>query len=50
MIEFLRGDVERGFVGILSTSQFISILVAIAGVILLLKQKKQPQMVKENEI
>ena len=50
MIEFLRGDVERGFVGILSTSQFIAILVAIAGVILLLKQKKQPQMVKENEI
>lgn len=33
-IEFLRGDVERGNVGILSTSQFISIILFIIGLIL----------------
>ena len=49
MIEFLRGDVERGFIGFLSTSQMISIVVAIAGVFLLLKQKKETSMIKENE-
>ena len=31
IIEFFRGDLERGSVGVLSTSQFISIFVAIAG-------------------
>ena len=36
VIEFFRGDIERGSVGILSTSQFISIFTAIAGAILLL--------------
>lgn len=49
MIEFLRGDVERGYIGFLSTSQMISIVVAIAGVFLLLKQKKETSMIKENE-
>ena len=34
MIEFFRGDIERGSVGVLSTSQFISIFTAVAGVIL----------------
>lgn len=34
IIEFFRGDLERGSVGILSTSQFISIFVAIAGIAL----------------
>ena len=33
-IEFFRGDLERGNVGTLSTSQFISIFVAIAGIVL----------------
>lgn len=33
-IEFFRGDLERGSVGTLSTSQFISIFVAIAGIVL----------------
>ncbi|MDD6573057.1 MAG: prolipoprotein diacylglyceryl transferase [Thermoflexaceae bacterium] len=36
IIEFFRGDLERGSVGALSTSQFISIFVAIAGIILLI--------------
>ena len=33
-IEFFRGDLLRGSVGTLSTSQFISIFVAIAGAIM----------------
>jgi phosphatidylglycerol:prolipoprotein diacylglycerol transferase len=32
IIEFFRGDLERGTIGILSTSQFISIFLFIAGV------------------
>ncbi|MGN0268646.1 MAG: prolipoprotein diacylglyceryl transferase [Lachnospiraceae bacterium] len=34
ILEFFRGDIERGNVGALSTSQFISIFVAIFGVVL----------------
>ena len=36
VIEFFRGDIERGSVGVLSTSQFISIFTAVAGAVLLL--------------
>lgn len=32
-IEFFRGDLERGSVGILSTSQFISIFIFVVGII-----------------
>ncbi|MBP3543547.1 MAG: prolipoprotein diacylglyceryl transferase [Lachnospiraceae bacterium] len=41
-IEFFRGDLERGNVGALSTSQFISLFVAVAGIalIILLNKKK----------
>ena len=39
MIEFIRGDINRGFVGILSTSQFIALFVFLAGVLLLMKGK-----------
>lgn len=35
VLEFFRGDLERGTVGILSTSQFIGIFTGIAGGILL---------------
>lgn len=35
VLEFFRGDIARGSVGALSTSQFISIFIAIAGVLLL---------------
>ena len=35
IIEFFRGDIERGSVGSFSTSQFISIFTAIAGIIVL---------------
>lgn len=40
MIEFLRGDVERGHIGILSTSQFISLFAAAAGILLILRIRK----------
>jgi len=40
-LEFLRGDVARGFVFFLSTSQFISILVLLACTIALLCSKKR---------
>ena len=39
-IEFFRGDLIRGSIGPLSTSQFISIFVAIAGVIFLMIVRK----------
>ncbi len=34
MIEFLRGDAERGAIGILSTSQFIGLLTMALGIII----------------
>ena len=46
VIEFFRGDIIRGSVGILSTSQFISIFTGIAGIVLLIlvmKRKNQIQ-------
>ena len=45
VIEFYRGDLIRGSVGSLSTSQFISLFVALAGFILLWKSGK-----KKNEL
>lgn len=41
LLEFLRGDDARGFVGVLSTSQLISILILAGGVFLLIKRKKK---------
>ena len=43
IIEFFRGDLERGNVGTLSTSQFISVFVAIVGIamVVLLSKKKE---------
>lgn len=41
VLEFFRGDLERGSVGILSTSQFISIFIGFAGVVLLLLVSKR---------
>ena len=31
-VEFLRGDLERGSIGALSTSQFISIFIVVIGI------------------
>ena len=36
VLEFFRGDTERGSVGILSTSQFIGIFACAAGILILL--------------
>lgn len=41
IIEFYRGDIERGSVGILSTSQFISIFVCIFGIIMMIAAGKK---------
>ena len=45
VIEFFRGDIIRGRVGILSTSKFISIFTGIAGIVLLVlvAKKRSPQ-------
>ena len=43
-IEFVRGDLERGFVGALSTSQFISVFIFLGGIALLVHCLKK----KEN--
>ena len=48
IIEFFRGDLERGNVGTLSTSQFISIFVAIAGIALVLFLSKKEKENKES--
>lgn len=43
VLEFFRGDLERGSVGILSTSQFIGIFIGIAGILLFLfVSRKKP--------
>lgn len=43
VIEFFRGDLERGAVGALSTSQFISIFTVIIGIVMFvfLRRKKE---------
>lgn len=41
IIEFFRGDLERGYVGQLSTSQFISIFVLIAGIAMYIYLRKK---------
>jgi len=44
LLEFLRGDIERGFVisDKISTSQFISILIFIPALILFIRQMRRP--------
>ena len=37
LIEFLRGDLERGSVGVLSTSQFIAVFTGILGIVLFIR-------------
>ena len=41
--EFFRGDLIRGSVGVLSTSQFISLFIGVAGIlILILRSRENP--------
>ena len=44
VLEFFRGDLIRGSVGVLSTSQFISLFAGAAGVIMLLVLKKKKKV------
>jgi phosphatidylglycerol:prolipoprotein diacylglycerol transferase len=50
-VEFLRGDLARGSVGALSTSQFISVFIVVCGVALWLWRGKagtdRPQAMKK---
>ena len=39
VLEFFRGDLARGSVGVLSTSQFISVFTFLAGIVLLIQRK-----------
>lgn len=44
IIEFFRGDEARGFIGPLSTSQFIAIFMCAAGIILLIMNHKKKDL------
>jgi len=50
IIEFFRGDLERGMVGILSTSQFISIITFVAGIAIVVIRSLQRKKAVNNEI
>lgn len=43
IIEFFRGDLVRGSVGVLSTSQFISLFVVAAGALLMWRVRRQKE-------
>jgi len=47
IVEFFRGDTIRGQIGILSTSQFIGIFAAAAGLIILIVQRHNGRLVEE---
>ena len=42
VLEFFRGDLARGSVGVLSTSQFISVFTFFAGIVLLVQRRHAP--------
>ena len=49
ILEFFRGDAIRGFVGPLSTSQFISLLIIVAVIpIMIIRHKKETRIFSEN--
>ncbi|MBO5372221.1 MAG: prolipoprotein diacylglyceryl transferase [Lachnospiraceae bacterium] len=43
VLEYFRGDLERGSVGVLSTSQFISIFTIVIGIILMILLRKKTE-------
>ena len=49
MLEFFRGDLNRGAVGSLSTSQFISLFIFAAGVAMFAFCGKKAQAVSLKE-
>lgn len=42
-LEFFRGDLERGTVGVLSTSQFIAVFTLVIGIVMLFFRQKSRQ-------
>ena len=48
-VEFLRGDLDRGFVGILSTSQFIALFTGAAGILFRLWIRKHGKAVSAED-
>ncbi|MDO4295940.1 MAG: prolipoprotein diacylglyceryl transferase [bacterium] len=44
ILEFFRGDLARGSVGALSTSQFISIFIMVIGIVCLWRSLKKPSL------
>ena len=46
ILDFFRGDLERGSVGVLSTSQFISIFIFVIGAAILFTGKKKALVMK----
>ena len=42
VLEFFRGDLARGSVGVLSTSQFISVFTFLAGIVMLVQRRHAP--------
>ena len=50
VIELFRGDAERGFVGSLSTSQFVSIFILAAGLIFLFIVLRRPEALPEETV
>ena len=49
-IEFIRGDINRGFVGVLSTSQFISLFVFLAGIYLMIQAKNKNSLEESTKV
>ena len=43
VIESFRGDAERGFYGLFSTSQWISLAILLAGILILVTARKRPR-------
>ena len=50
VMEFFRGDLERGNVGALSTSQFISLFLVVAGLAIFFGAKKYQKEEAEDEV
>lgn len=49
IVEMFRGDIARGNVGVFSTSQFISLFLLAAGVVLFVTRRKEKRTLEEEE-
>lgn len=49
-VEFIRGDINRGFVGILSTSQFISIFAFALGLYIFISGKNRNSLEESTKV